>query len=89
MNKIVDKKFNALLNIISTYENTHNIDVEKQINDFCSKFSEKNFEIILDFFLCYKTYLLSVLASTRRVFVKLTKDEQKLDDLEFLFGDID
>lgn len=95
MNNIVAKKLNALQNIFNSYEiykGNYKSLLEIEINNLKGKLSEEDYNNLVAGFQTYKQYIFNVLASTRRVFIKLSEEEQKQVDfsnLDNLFEDLE
>lgn len=95
MNNIVAKKLNALQNIFNSYEiykGNYKSLLETEINNLKGKLSEEDYNNLVAGFQTYKQYIFNVLASTRRVFIKLSEEEQKQADfsnLDNLFEDLE
>ncbi len=95
MNNIVAKKLNALQNIFNSYEiykGNYKSMLEIEINNLKGKLSEEDYNNLVAGFQTYKQYIFNVLASTRRVFIKLSEEEQKQVDfssLDNIFEDLD
>ncbi len=95
MNNIVAKKLNALQNIFNSYEiykGNYKSLLETEISNLKGKLSEEDYNNLVAGFQTYKQYIFNVLASTRRVFIKLSEEEQKQVDfssLDNIFEDLD
>lgn len=94
MNNIVAKKLNALQNIFNSYEiykGNYKSLLETEISNLKGKLSEEDYNNLVAGFQTYKQYVFNVLASTRRVFIKLSEEEQQTDfsNLDNLFADLD
>ena len=95
MNNIVAKKLNALQNIFNSYEiykGNYKSLLETEISNLKGKLSEEDYNNLVAGFQTYKQYIFNVLASTRRVFIKLREEEQKQVDfssLDNIFEDLD
>ncbi len=95
MNSIISKKYNALQNIFNSYEiykGNYKSMLETEINNLKGKLSEEDYNNLVAGFQTYKQYIFNVLASTRRVFIKLSEEEQKQADfsnLDNLFEDLE
>lgn len=94
MNNIVAKKLNALQNIFNSYEiykGNYKSLLETEISNLKGKLSEEDYNNLVACFQTYKQYVFNVLASTRRVFIKLSEEEQQADfsNLDNLFADLD
>lgn len=95
MNNIISKKLNALQNIFNSYEiykGNYKSMLEIEINNLKGKLSEEDYNNLVAGFQTYKQYIFNVLASTRRVFIKLSEEEQKQADfsnLDNLFEDLE
>lgn len=88
MNTITSKKLLALQNIFNSYEiykGNYKSMLELEINSLKSKLSEEDYNKLVSGFETYKNYIFTALANTRRVFIKLSKEEQKQND----FSDLD
>ena len=94
MNNIVAKKLNALQNIFNSYEiykGNYKSLLETEISNLKGKLSEEDYNNLVAGFQTYKQYIFNVLASTRRVFIKLSEEEQKQVDfssLDNIFEDL-
>ncbi len=95
MNNIISKKLNALQNIFNSYEiykGNYKSLLEIEINNLKSKLSEEDYNNLVSGFQTYKQYIFNVLACTRRVFIKLSEEEQKQSDfsnLDNIFEDLE
>lgn len=95
MNNIISKKLNALQNIFNSYEiykGNYKSMLEIEINNLKGKLSEEDYNNLVAGFQTYKQYVFNVLASTRRVFIKLSEEEQKtsrFSNLDNLFEDLE
>ena len=77
MNNIVAKKLNALQNIFNSYEiykGNYKSLLETEISNLKGKLSEEDYNNLVAGFQTYKQYIFNVLASTRRVFIKLSEE---------------
>ena len=94
MNNIVAKKLNALQNIFNSYEiykGNYKSLLETEISNLKGKLSEEDYNNLVAGVQTYKQYIFNVLASTRRVFIKLSEEEQKQVDfssLDNIFEDL-
>lgn len=85
MNNIIVKKINALNNIFNSYEiykGNYKSLLETEINNLKGKINEEYYNSLVAGFQTYKQYIFNVLASTRRVFIKLREEEQKQIDFQ-------
>lgn len=95
MNTIVSKKLLALQNIFNSYEiykGNYKSMLEIEINKLKDKLTEEDYNKLVSGFQIYKNYIFNALANTRRVFIKLSEDEQKqndFSDLDKLFEDFE
>lgn len=95
MNNIISKKLNALQNIFNSYEiykGNYKSLLEIEINNLKSKISEEDYNNLVAGFQTYKQYIFNVFACTRRVFIKLSEEEQKQSDfsnLDNIFEDLE
>lgn len=95
MNTITSKKLLALQNIFNSYEiykGNYKSMLELEINSLKGKLSEEDYNRLVSGFQTYKNYIFTALANTRRVFIKLSEDEQKqndFSDLDKLFEDFE
>ena len=95
MNTIVSKKLLALQNIFNSYEIykvNYKSMLEIEINKLKDKITEEDYNNLVSGFQTYKQYIFTALANTRRVFIKLSKEEQKqnyFSDLDKLFEDFE
>lgn len=95
MNTIVSKKLLALQNIFNSYEiykGNYKSMLEIEINKLKDKLTEEDYNNLVSGFQTYKNYVFMALANTRRVFIKLSEDEQKqndFSDLDKLFEDLE
>ena len=83
MNNIVAKKLNALQNIFNSYEiykGNYKSLLEIEINNLKGKLSEEDYNNLVAGFQTYKQFIFNVLANTRRVFIKLSEEEQTQTD---------
>lgn len=95
MNNIISKKLNALQNIFNSYEiykGNYKSMLEIEINNLKGKLSEEDYNNLVAGYQTYKQYIFNVLASTRRVFIKLSEEEQRQADfsnLDNIFEDLE
>lgn len=94
MKNIVSKKLNALNNIFNSYEiykGNYKSLLEIEISKLKDKISEEDYNNLVSSFQTYKQYIFNILANTRRIFIKLSEDEQNInfEDLDKLFEDLE
>lgn len=94
MSNIVNKKFNALNNIYNSYENYkggYKSRLENQISELKNKLTNTEYIKLLENFQDFKDYIFNIFASTQRVFIKLTSEEQQtnFENLDNLFEDFE
>lgn len=94
MSKITDKKLSALHNIIKSYglyKGKTTSKLEQEIDKLCGKIPHEDYNRLEQAFKDYQDYILSILANTKRVFVRIDTDIENVnfDNLENLFEDIE
>lgn len=88
MRNIVSKKMFALQNIFNSYEiykGDKKCMLGIEINKLKDKLSEEDYNNLVSSFQAYKQYIFYALASTRRVYIKLSEEEQKEYDIDKMF----
>lgn len=84
MNELEQKKFNTLKNILKSYDNYSGTRerYEKRLHKLENKLKQKSFDKLVGILEMFADYVCEVLAKTKRVFVKIDKDSQTLDNDE-------